>query len=581
MLSERKGSDGRDKGHTRRDFLKAGAGVSGLLLAQPVVGGPRVHAAGKARLLLENGLVVDGTGKKAFRGSVLIEGDQIAEVAEGPLEAACPTIDCGGKAIAPGFIDAHSHMDWVLSQPDHTTQTAPFTAQGCTAFVAGNCGFGAAGFRRSSAHRKDLSAALAPNLELPWETMEEYYAYLGKAGMSHHMSCFAGHGTSRASMLGTDPRPLKPEELKELLALLEEAMDQGAPGVSFGLQYSPGLFAPLEEIEAVARLVQKKDKIITVHGRAYSSLSSEYKINPFGGTPHNLLALQEMIDMAKKTGVRLQYSHLMFAGTKSHSTYQQCLDAIDAAIAEGVDVQIDTYPYHCGNSILGVVVPRWFREDVPANYENPEALARLEKELMALSTFVGLGYGDIQLTNAGHPDFAQYNGLFISQIAERLGLSPFESFVAMAKKCHGRRTTILLHKYSNMEIIDALMRHPASLFMTDAVPGKKTGNPAAYGSFPLFLQYARERKQIGLEEAVRKMTGATADRFKFAGRGYLKKGMGADVTIFDAQGVKDNNTIAKPDQAPTGIEAVFINGKQVLKDGKVDTATLAGTVLQV
>jgi N-acyl-D-aspartate/D-glutamate deacylase len=355
-------------------------------------------------------------------------------------------------------------------------------------------------------------------------------------------------------------------------------MDEGAIGVSLGLQYAPGLFAPMDEIKRVAQLAKSKDKILTVHGRAYSILSAEYPINPFG-PPHNLLALREMIGVARETGVRLQYSHLMFAGTKSHGTYQQCLAAIDAAIAGGIDVQTDSYPYHCGNSILGVIMPKWFREKLPDNYHNPEALKRLETELLALSTFVGLSYADIQITSAGHPDLKPYEGMFLSEIAAKRGTPPFETFVEFAEKSGQRDTRVLLHKYSNMDIIDALMGHPACLFMTDAVPGKENRNPAAYGTFPLFLQYARDRKRISLEQAVRKMTGATADRFRLKDRGCLKKGMAADVTVFDWLAIKDNTTLTGFDNAPTGIEAVFINGKQVLHDGKVDGQAHAGQLL--
>jgi N-acyl-D-amino-acid deacylase len=529
-------------------------------------------------MLLKNGLVVDGTGQPGFTGNVLIKGPRIEEVSRAPIDVDCPGLDCTGKVVAPGFIDAHSHMDWILPLQGHEELRSPFIAQGCTTFVAGNCGYGIAGFRRASPYKKRFNPGLFPDFEMPWDTMEEYYTHLRNIGISHNLANMAGHGMTRASMRGLDPGPLADEEMKELLALLEQAMDQGASGVSLGLQYAPGLFAPMEEIKGVARLVKSKDKILTVHGRAYSSLSAEYEPSLWG-PPHNLLALREMIGVARETGVRLQYSHLMFAGVNSHPTCPQCLDAIDQAIAEGIDVQTDSYPYHCGNSILSVIMPKWFREKLPDNYHNPEALKRLETELLALSTFVGLSYTDIQITSVDHPDLKPYEGMFLSDIAAKRGKTPFETFVEFAEKSGQRDTRVLLHKYSNMEIIDALMRHPACLFMTDAVPGKENRNPAAYGTFPLFLQYARDRKRISLELAVRKMTGATADRFRLKDRGYLKKGMAADVTVLDWPAIKDNTTLAAFDNAPAGIEAVFINGKQVLRDGKVDGQARAGQLL--
>lgn len=566
---------------SRRNLLRIGAKASGLLIGGSLLKLPSVDAsASEAHTLLKNGLIADGAGQKGFTGNLLIKGRRIEEVSQAPIAVNCPTLDCTGKVVAPGFIDAHSHMDWILPLQGHEELKSPFIAQGCTTFVAGNCGYGVAGFRRSSKYKKQLTPGLFPDSQMPWDTMAEYYTHLRSSGMSHNLANMAGHGTIRASMRGQDPSPLTGEEVQELLALLEQAMDEGAAGVSLGLQYAPGLFAPIDEIRRVAQLVKNKDKVLTVHGRAYSWLSAEYEFNP-SGPPHNLLALKEMIGVARQTGVRLQYSHLMFAGTNSHDTYRQCLDAIDAAIAEGLDVQTDSYPYHCGNSVLSVILPKWFRENLPDNYRNPETLKRLEAELSALSLLVGLSYTDIQITSAGHPDLKQYDGMFLSEIAQKRGGSPFETFVEFAEKSGERDTRVLLHKYSNMDIVDALMQHPACLFMTDAIPGKENRNPAAYGAFPLFLQYGRERKRISLEQAVRKMTGATADRFHLKDRGYLKKGSAADITVFDWTTVKDNSTSSEFSQAPTGIEAVFINGRQVLQDGRVDGGAQAGQLLPI
>ena len=201
-------------------------------------------------------------------------------------------------------------------------------------------------------------------------------------------------------------------------------------------------------------------------------------------------------------------------------------------------------------------------------------------ELSAIMALIGFGYDDVQITYAGNPELNQYNGMFLSQIAKERGTRPFDTAMEFCRKSGGRGAWVLLHKYSNMEIIDALMKYPACLFMTDAVPAKWLRNPAAYGSCPLFLQYTRERKLISLEEAVRKLTGGTAERFRLKDRGFLKKGLAADVTVFDFNTVRDNTTLTEFDRAPTGIEAVFMNGKQVKKDGKVDAAANAGVVVQ-
>jgi N-acyl-D-amino-acid deacylase len=527
--------------------------------------------------LLANGLIVDGTSQEAYTGHLLIKGAKIEEVSRSPIEIDCKTMDCAGLVIAPGFIDAHSHMDWILPLEGAHELKNPFIAQGCTTFVTGNCGFSPGGFRRNSEYKGMIRLGTDRGFEVSWDTVEGYFESLGRTGLSHNIVHLVGHGTTQISMRGMDPSSLDEDELAELLALLEEAMDQGARGVSFGLGYEPGMFFSKDDITEVARLVKKKEKILTVHGRAYSFMSGFYPSRD--GTPHNVLSLEEMIDVARDTGVRLQYSHLMFAGSRTHPTYAQCLEVLDRAISEGVDVMIDTYPYHCGNSIINVVLPPWFLANLPANYSDGQALARVERGLDNMSRNVGFGYEDVQLTFANHPDFDPFNGMFVDQIADELGMPPSRVVVTLSEKTKGR-ARILNHNYSNMEIIDALISHPACLFMTDSVVSAEgVQNPASFGAFPLLLQYARDRKLASLEESVRKMTGATAERLGVRDRGLLRSGLAADITVFDWENVLDNNTVTETNLAPSGIEAVFVNGRQVLKDGVVDGSASAGVVV--
>ncbi len=557
---------------SRRDILKRAATTAGVLSSATVA--PTVWAAPRQpdRVLLQRGLIVDGTGREPFEGDVLLEGDRIAQVSPERIRFDGHALDCRGKAVAPGFIDAHSHMDWILAMPDKPDLKSPFTGQGCTTFVAGNCGAAAAGFRKGSRLKRYDRPNIFPDFEITWDSMAEYTDHIRKVGPSHNMMMFVGHGLTRASMRGNDPSPLKPVEMKELLALLEQGMDEGACGVSLGLQYDPGIFATPDELEAVAKLVASKDKILSVHARAYSAIAPEYGLKPFG-TPANIQALDEMIDLAKRTGVRVQYSHLIFAGRMSHRSCGMALDRIDKARAAGIDIWFDTYPYHCGNTGLTVLLPKWFRENVPANYDDPAALQRLRAEIAAMSNLVGLGYEDVQITHADSEELRQYNGMFVADIATKLGKTPFETALLFMKT---GGAWVLLHTYSNLDIIEALMRHDAALFMTDAVPAPWLRNPAAYGSFPLFLQYARDRKLLSLASAVRKMTGLTAERFRMRDRGLLDKGLAADVTVFDPKTVKDNTTLKDFNRAPTGIEAVFLNGRRALTGGKVDAGAKVG-----
>jgi N-acyl-D-amino-acid deacylase len=205
-------------------------------------------------------------------------------------------------------------------------------------------------------------------------------------------------------------------------------------------------------------------------------------------------------------------------------------------------------------------------------------LRRLKIEFMVIKKLLGFGYEDIQITNAGKPELDKYNGMFLEEIAKSRNMDQFDNYIDLARRTEGK-AGVLNHRYSNMENIKDLMSHPAALFMTDAwVAPEGVQNPSAFGCFPRFLQYARDLRNISIEEAVRKMTGATAERFNVKKRGLLREGYAADITIFDWKAVKDNNTDKNTDAAPSGIEAVFINGKQVLEKGKVDGSILAGTV---
>jgi N-acyl-D-amino-acid deacylase len=573
----------------RRNFLGSASKTLLALASVPFLGsraaaavptGLGITASGSGpRTLLTNGLVVDGTGKAGYIGSVLISGDTIQDVAPGTLSAGnAAVIDCTGKVIAPGFIDAHSHMDWYLPVAGHEELKTPFTAQGITTFVAGNCGYGVAGFKKDTPHRDLITAWKKGLLDITWDSMEDYFARVKQVGMTHNLVNLAGHGTTRTSIRGFEAGPMADAEMTEMLSLLEAAIDQGAYGVSFGLQYEPGLFASTGELTRTCELAKKKDKVVTVHSKAYSTLSGTYPMKPLGA-PHNLIALKEMLDIAKQTGVKLELSHLIFVGSLTWKNYDTALKMIDDAIADGVDVAFDTYAYHCGTSHINVFFPPEFLARAPEVYDDEAALRGIKLQFTFIVNVLGFGFDDIQITYAGVDDLNQYNGMFLSEIAKARGMDDFTNFFDIAKRSNGV-ARVLNHRYSNEQIVEELMKHPRSLFMTDASV-EETGvqNPACFGCFPRFLEWSRDKKLLTLEEAVRKMTGATAERFSVVDRGLLRKGAPADITVFDWNTVKDNNTVSETSNAPTGIEYVFINGKRVLKGGVVDPAVKAGVVV--
>ncbi len=530
-----------------------------------------------AETLLKSGFIIDGTGAGGYQGSLLIKDGVIYRISAGTVRAAATVIECAGKVIAPGFIDVHSHLDWRLPLRGHEDQKWPFIAQGITTLVTGNCGMSAAGFREGTAYRGYVENHILKSqpLKLEWDTVADLFSRLSSMGTSHNMAILAGHGSVRASLRGFDPSPLHPYECSEMIRILEKAMDQGARGVSLGLQYEPGMFAPAEEIKEVALAVKRRKKVLAVHLRALSALSTAYPIRPFG-KPHNLMALSEMLDCARKTGVRLQVSHLIFVGSRSWRTADRALAMIEEAAALGADVRFDTYPYHCGASHINVLLPPWFLARGPAAYEDPATLKRLRRELALIRRVLGFGASEVQITDARVPELKKYDGLFLSEIARQRRQKTEDALIDLARESGGH-AAVLCHRYSTPSIVESLIRHPLSLFMTDAwVEPSGAQNPSAFGAFPRFLRLAREKKLLSLEEAVHKMTGAAADRFGLSGRGVLAEGAPADVVVFDPETVGDAE---EPGGAPAGIEYVFINGKKVLSGGKKDPPLNSGVPL--
>ena len=546
-----------------------------------------------SRILFKNGTIIDGTDRPPFTGDVMVNGTTIEIVTHKQIHFSGTTIDCTDKIISPGFIDAHSHMDWILPLDGHPELKNPFMEQGITTLITGNCGYGVAGFKPKSHYLAMINNIgrgffggdsslendnFVKQVAVMMPSMQQYLQYCTNHGIPMNMANLAGHGTTRISLQGYAPQPLTKDEMKTMLYLLEQAMDEGAYGVSFGLQYEPGIFATNDEIAEISKLVKKKDKIVTCHMKAYSALSATYPLKPFG-TPHNIIALGEMLDIAKQTDVRLELSHLIFVGTKTWKTLPDALSIIDRAIDSGLDVMFDTYAYHCGTSVINVFFPGSFLAQTPQIYNDKIALLKLRAQLELIVALLGFGYNDIQIINAQNTELAKFNGKFLKDIAKERGLGQFENFIDFAKKSNGR-ARVLNHRYSSFQNVLDLMKHRASLFMTDATPYLQGAqNPAAFGNYARFIEIARDYRLLSPQSLIRKMTGAVADRFKIHKRGYLKEGFMADITIVDWKNVKDNNTLTETNKRPSGIDYVFINGKKVVDKGKATGILNAGMVV--
>ena len=526
------------------------------------------------KTLLKNGNVYDGTGAAAQMGSVIFEDDTIVDVLQGeaPESFDGEVVDCTGKAIAPGFIDTHSHNDWFAAQRNPVPYFTSFAEQGITTQVCGNCGFSPFGFEAGTPHYDLLGSGL---FEMG-ETFGDYSTFAGWRTAAEkttplNLAPLQGHGSVRIGISGYENRPLTPEEMKRHDAKIEESFDQGVFGLSYGLMYEPDRYASWEELDAAARLTAKRGGILTVHARACSAASTSYN-PPIGGEPHNLRALKEMIELTRRTGVRMQYSHQIFVGKSTWRTVDESLKLIDQARAEGLNFAYDMYAMTFGVSVITVVMPSWYLSLPKEKQHSFAARARLAVEIAVTKRALGFNFGDVQIAWAGE-NLKDICGMRISEIAKQWKMSELDTYLRIVEASEGKGR-VNMYQYYSEEIIRKLMCHEPSLFMTDAwIEANGVQNASAYGCFPKFLALSRETQAISMEATVRKMTGAVADRFGIPNRGYIKKGSAADIVVFDPATVASQGDKCV---RPLGIENVYVNGVHVVKAGAADTTTLKG-----
>ena len=521
------------------------------------------------KTLLRNGKLYDGTGADPFTADILLEDDRITRIAPNLNVPADRVLDLQGKSVAPGFIDGHSHNDWFAIKKEPLPYFEPFIRQGITTFVAGNCGVSEIAFGENNPYMSKLGAGLFSfdGTTGCYGTPESFFAAVDRA-MPCNMAVLAGHCTARAAAGCNENRRPTPEEEARMLSLLEESLRQGAAGISLGMMYKPGLYADVEELKKVAALCVKYNKPLTVHPRAESKVSMAYP--QLLGRSHLLRAVDELVEISRGTCLKLHYSHAIFVGRRSLGAKDELLRIFSQLREQGVDVMYDIYNECLGVSVITVILPAWYQGMTPEERKKPFNRLKLAVLVKASSLLLGFGFRDIEVAYLG-PGLERYEGKSVHDIAREEGISDLKAYLKLCELSHfvGR---VNMGPYSTPEIISEFEHDPHCLYMTDAwVEDHGVQNPAIYDCFPKFLRDALRGTGDTLPNTVRRMTGATADRFMLADRGYLKEGYYADLTVFDEDALRQ----AVPDQQqPFGIDRVFINGRLVLDQGQLDTDTL-------
>ncbi len=521
--------------------------------------------------LLKNGRIYDGSGAEPFSADLLLEDDRIVCIAPDPDVRADQVIDLGGLSLVPGFIDGHSHNDWFALKKDPLPFFEPFIRQGITTFVCGNCGVSAVGFDEESPFAEKIGSGLFDfeNTVGKYGRLRDFFA-----AVDRHIPCnlveLAGHCTARAAVAGFENRDLTPEEESKMLGLMEQALQDGAAGLSLGLMYEPGVYSHTPELKKVAELCLKYNKPLTVHPRAESKVSMSY---PLLGRAHILRALDELVEISRGTPLKLQYSHAIFVGRSSLKYEEEFLRILASLRADGVDAMFDIYNETLGVSVITVILPGWYQSLSPREKKSPLNRTKLAAMVKVTSRLLGFGFDDIRIAYIG-PGYEKYEGKTVHQIALSEKISDLDAYLMLCEKSNFKGR-VNMGPYTTKGIISDFERHPHCLFITDAwVEEHGIQNPAIYDNHPKFLQDSLLGTGDSMPATVRRMTGAIADRFMIPERGYIREGYFADLTAFDEEALRS----ATPDQPCSfGIRNVWINGQQVLSGDRVNPDKLKTT----
>ena len=521
------------------------------------------------RTLFQNGVIYDGSGAKPFRGDVLIEDDRILAVGPEITQQADRTVDVGGLAVCPGLIDAHSHNDFFYDREDAEKFYKPFLEQGITTQITGNCSFSPFGVDPDTPYRDKIGGGLF-DAKAPCSFAA--FKERAKGKLYVNLVPLIGQGSVRAGIAGYDPAPLTPEQIERELAHVREAMEGGAFGGSFGFMYEPSRYAKEDEILAFAKEIAKYDGIITIHPRACSIVSADYPL--LTKKSHLELGLDEAVDIMHKSGCRLEYSHLIFTGQRSWKLVDKMLATFCRERQKGYPIAYDNYAFHYGASVITVVFPEWYAQLSPEEARKPVNRFKLQLTILMYRKVLGIDWDDMVVAYISdeHPE---YEGKTIPELAAAEGMSNLDMYLKLVD-LSARAGSIYLGKYYSAEIVRCLMEDELSVFMTDAwVEEKGLQNIAAFQTFPQFFLLAK-RYGIPAETVVRKMTGATADRFQIPERGYLRPGYKADLTVLDLEKLRVDEK--KPDFKPEGIVHVYVNGQAAVENG-VYTGERSGEVV--
>lgn len=515
-------------------------------------------------VIIKNGTIIDGTGGPSFSADLAVKGDSIAAVEPGlNPEAADEVIDATGRAVSPGFIDPHSHDDFYLL----TDPAAPAKVkQGVTTTVVGNCGFSTAPLvgphGRMWIREMEFFGGdrIDPN-EVDLSSLTGYFTALDKAGIGINAASMVGHCTLRACAMGLDRRPPREDELKAMIARADQAMSEGALGISSGLIYSPGAYAQTDELIAVTKPVADRGGLYCTHMRNEGDKVVE--------------SLQEALEIGRASGARVHIAHHKVCGEANWGRSVETIELMDRERQKGQAVSLDMYPYTAGSTYLASLLPPELlaqgMDALSARLNNPTG----RKEVRAIMA-EDAGEGDLRsggfetILLTASPSRPDWPGRTLAQLAKDNNADPHDLLLDLV----AADQTLAMMVLFMMDEADMarIMTSDMAMFGSDGIPayGDSLFHPRFTGTFPRVLgRYARERKVLTMEEAIHRITDLPAQVFGFKDRGRVIKGAKADLVVFDPAEVIDKSTYDNPRQDPVGIDRVMVNGRWAVVDGEL------------
>jgi N-acyl-D-amino-acid deacylase len=529
-------------------------------------------------IIIRNGTVIDGSNAPGIRTDIGIGSGHILEIGDLSQGLAAREIDAAGRCVSPGFIDIHTHSDLsTLANPRMESKVR----QGVTTEIGGLCGLSLAplGNMDTPAAARITQDAAKIGVHRTWLSLGDLYARVERTGLACNYASFVGHGVIRAAVMGYDDRPPTADESRQMRALLQQAMADGALGLSTGLIYPPGIFAKTEEITALCGVLHETDGLYTSHIRNEGNALNA--------------AVDEFITVCREAGVRGQMSHHKADGKANWGKVHGSLGQLADARAAGVDILCDQYPYAAYATGLAMVLPPWALDG-----EHAALLARLGdaavRDRIRAEIGTGLpgwenmaaesGWENLVVTSA--PAMPDGVGRSLPEIAAARGEDEVDAVCALliGNEMH---VSIVGHSMDEGDV-ETVMRSPLTCIGSDGSAlapygplGQGTPHPRSYGTFPRVLgRYVRERGTLGIEEAVWKMTGLPADRLRLTQRGLIRSGYWADIAIWDPETIVDTATYSDPHRYPIGIETVIVNGSIVVDRNGEHTSRLPGRILR-